>query len=135
NIPANVLSKELVKPAAGAGIHGNGVISWMPSEAQGPGAYLFTTVVSDDGVPSLKATNSFQVTVTEVNQPPVLPSQTDRTIAELTLLTVANTATDPDIPANHLSYELVNPPAGASIDANGVISWMPSETQDRRSVV
>ena len=34
----------------------NGVISWTPSEAQGPGSYTLTTVVSDG---SLSATNSF----------------------------------------------------------------------------
>src|SRR5204863_383198 len=77
----------------------------------------------------LSATNSFTVAVNEVNSAPVLAVQTDRTINELTLLTVTNTATDSDLPVNALSYQLVNPPTGASIDASGVISWTPSEAQ------
>src|SRR5439155_24317451 len=73
--------------------------------------------------------NSFTVTVNEVNSPPVLPGQADRTIAELTTLTVTNTAADADLPANVLSYQLVSPPAGASISASGVIRWTPGEGQ------
>jgi hypothetical protein len=38
------------------------------------------------------------VIVNEVNDPPVLPVQADCTIDELTTLTVANGATDPDLP-------------------------------------
>ena len=59
---------------------------------------------------------------------PALPVQTNRTINELTLLTVTNTATDTDLPANTLSYLLIGP-SGATIDANGVITWTPAEDQ------
>ena len=47
----------------------------------------------------------------------------------LTWLVVTNTASDPDLPANALSYSLVNPPDGADIDTNGVITWFPYESQ------
>jgi hypothetical protein len=40
-------------------------------------------------------------------------------------LVVTNSATDSDAPANTLTYALVNPPAGASIDASGLISYTP----------
>ena len=68
------------------------------------------------------------MTVNEVNTAPVLPLQTNLTINELTLLTVTNTATDSDIPANALTYTLFGP-TNAVIDTNGIISWMPSEAQ------
>jgi hypothetical protein len=55
----------------------------------------------------LSATNSFTVTVNEVNVPPVLPAQTNRTIGVLTTLIVTNTATDSDIPPNPLTYQLL----------------------------
>jgi hypothetical protein len=129
DIPANVLSYALVNPPPGCAIDTNGIITWMPSEAQGPGTDLITTVVTDNGTPPLSATNSFTVVVTEVNSAPVLPAQSDRAIAELTLLTVTNSATDSDIPANMLSYALMNAPAGAAIDTNGIITWTPSEAQ------
>src|SRR5207248_1600108 len=42
--------------------------------------------------------------ISAVNHPPILPAQGDRTVAELTQLTVTNTATDVDAPPNNLSY-------------------------------
>src|SRR3989475_13039999 len=69
------------------------------------------------------------VAVNEVNSAPVLPLQANRTINELTALTVTNTATDADLPANVLTYQLVSPPTGASISASGVITWTPNEAQ------
>src|SRR6266498_3968836 len=129
DLPANVLTYQLVSPPTGASISATGVISWTPGEGQGPGTATFTTIVKDNGSPALSATNSFTVTVNEVNSAPLLPGQADRTIAELTTLTVTNTATDADLPANVLTYQLVSPPTGASISANGVISWTPGEGQ------
>jgi len=126
DLPANTLTYQLINPPSGVSINASGVITWTPSEAQGPGTYTNTTVVSDGTV---SVTNSFTVTVMEVNQAPVLPAQTNRTMAELTLLTVTNTATDGDLPANALTYQLINPPSGASINASGVITWTPSEAQ------
>ena len=62
------------------------------------------TIVTD-GVAS--ATNTFDVAVSEVNVAPVFAgSPTNRTINELTLLTVTNSATDSDLPAQGLSYTL-----------------------------
>jgi len=129
DLPANTLVYTLLAAPAGTTISTNGVITWMPSEAQGPGGYTLTTVVTDDGVPALSATNSFAVTVTEVNSTPVLLPQTNRTVLELTTLLLTNNASDADIPANTLTYSLVNPPTGAVIDTNGVIAWTPTEAQ------
>src|SRR5205085_2351029 len=101
---------------------------WTPSEAQGPGLATFSTVVTDNGAP-LSATNTFTVTITEVNAAPVLPAQGSRSVPELVTLLVTNTATDADLPANNLSYALINPPSGAVISASGIISWTPSASQ------
>jgi hypothetical protein len=60
----------------------------------------------------------------------VLPAQTNRTIADLATLTVTNTATDSDVPANTLTYILLVAPTGAIINTNtGVISWTPTGSQ------
>src|SRR5205823_2266039 len=123
DLPANLLSYQLVAPPAGMTIDINGVITWTPAEVQGPSTNVITTIVTDNGVPPLSATNTFTVLVNEVNSAPALPVQTSVTMAELALLTVTNTASDSDLPANLLSYQLVSPPAGATIDANGVITW------------
>ena len=85
-------------------------------------------MVTDDATPGLSATNSFTVTVSEVNSAPVLAAQSNRTVNELTLLTVNNGATDADVPANTLSYQLIAA-AGAAIDRHGMITWTPTEAQ------
>ena len=70
------------KAPAGATIDANGVITWTPSEAQGPSTNLITAGATDNGVPPLSATNSFSVVVAEVNSAPVLPAQTNRTVSK-----------------------------------------------------
>ena len=109
-------------------VNSSGVISWTPDEAQGPGVYFINTVVTDNGAPPLSATNSFIVTVNEVNTPPVLPSQPNYIINMLTPLVVINTAADSDLPPNPLTYQLSGP-TGATIDTNGIISWTPTLAQ------
>ncbi len=129
DLPANGLSYHLEGAPAGATIDAQGVITWTPTEAQGPSTNLITVVVTDDGSPVLSATNTFTVIVSEVNTAPVLASITDQTVAELATLTVATVATDNDQPANALSYRLEGAPAGATIDAEGVITWTPTEAE------
>jgi len=120
----------LLPPAFGATIDTNGVIRWTPDETQGPGTYVLTTVATDDDPLPKSATNSFQVTVNEVNRPPLLPHpQPDWTIIATASLTVTNTATDPDVPTNSLAYTLTAAPTNAVIDPNGIITWTPSVAQ------
>jgi hypothetical protein len=130
DIPANVLTYTLISKPSGMSINpSSGAITWTPTEAQGPSTNTVTVAVTDDGSPPLSATNSFTVVVNEVNSAPILPPQPNVTIAELTILLVTNTATDSDIPTNALSYQLVNPPFGALISPNGLISWIPTPLQ------
>ena len=98
---------------------------------QGRFTFRFT-----NSTPSVSTTNTFTVVVDKENTPPVLPTQANRTINELTSLTVTNRATDSDVPPATLTYaltainiannELVS---NASISANGVITWTPAEAQ------
>jgi hypothetical protein len=126
DLPANILTYSLLVAPTNAAISSGGVITWTPTEAQGPSTNVFTTV-ANDGIASV--TNSFAVFVTEVNAAPVLLAQTNRTVTELTLLTVTNMASDLDIPTNTLSYSLAVAPTNAAISGNGVITWAPNEAQ------
>ena|GEM_PF-1388525 len=116
-----------------AGITPDGVITWTPSEAQGPSTNRFTTVVSDG---YLMASNTFLITVNEVNNSrPALPPQSDRSIVALEAMSVVNSATDSDIPST-LSYTLtaVKLPGNtaipnATISGEGVIAWTPTQAQ------
>ncbi len=70
------------------------------------------------------------ISVTGINDPPVLGTILNKAVDELTLLSFAATATDPDIPANTLTFTLEGiPPAGASITSGGAFSWTPTEAQ------
>jgi hypothetical protein len=126
DLPANTVSYALLDPPEGASIDGQGVIRWSPTEAQGPGTNVFETLATDDGVPPMSATNSFTVIVTEVNAPPVLPIQTTQTVVGMQTLVITNSASDPDVPANLLTYTLLAAPTNAVIDALGIITWTPA---------
>ena len=126
--PSSAFTYVLLNPPAGAAIDTNGVISWIPSEAQGPGTNVITTILADNRSPPLSATNSFTVVVTELNVAPVLPAQADRALVGQQALVVTNTASDADLPVNSLTYVLSGP-VGAVIDTNGIVTWMPSVGQ------
>jgi hypothetical protein len=138
NTPPQALSYELLNPPAGASISSAGLITWTPTIAQGGATYTLTVRVTDAGAPPLSATASFDVVVSEYvpepNVAPVLPSQPDRTVTvnDWTtggVLTVNNAATDANLPPQNLTYELLNPPAGATISQSGVITWTPTAEQ------
>jgi len=59
-----------------------GVFSWTPTKAQGPGPYTMTITVTDTGTPALSDSETIQITVTEVNQAPVLGAIGNRTVDE-----------------------------------------------------
>jgi hypothetical protein len=62
------------------------------------------------------------------NKPPVIDPITDRTVNELQNVSFKITASDPDA-GQTLTFDLLNPPAGASITTDGDFSWTPTETQ------
>ncbi len=129
DIPLNNLNFSLVSAPPGSMLDPiTGVFTWTPAEDQGPSTNQIVVSVSDDGVPSLTTTDSFAVVVQEVNVAPVPPAITGQQIVEGYELVVTNTASDPDIPTNALSYSFISAPAGATIDGSGVIHWTPGET-------
>jgi hypothetical protein len=134
NIHAVTTGYGLVGAPSGMSINGSGIITWTPGTNQVGTTNLITTVVTNNDAfdlvnPQLTATNTFKVVVNGTHNGPSLPVQANATINELTTLIVTNTATDNDIPATGLTYQLVSPPAGATIDANGIISWSPTQAQ------
>ena len=120
DVPPQTLGYSLLVGPTNASIDTNGVISWTPTEAQGPSTNTITTV-APDGIAS--ATNSFVVTVTETNGAPVFDgTPLDIEIVELTLLSVTNSASDSDVDPTMS----VNSTAayGRSIGDSGAVSVM-----------
>ncbi len=131
DLPANALTFRLIDAPVGASIApATGDFVWIPTEAQGPGSYTFTVRVTDNGSPLLFDEEEIVVTVAEVNATPVLATIGDQSVNELATLSFAATATDPDLPANALTFSLIDAPVGASIaPATGDFVWVPTETQ------
>jgi uncharacterized repeat protein (TIGR01451 family) len=108
----------------------NGVFTWVTTEANGPSTNTIAITVMDNGSPSMSTTQSFVVVVLETNAAPVLGTISNETAIEGTTLSITNTASDPDLPANVLTFSLENAPAGAEINpTNGVFTWTPGEAQ------
>lgn len=132
DLPAQTLTFSLTSAPLGAAIDPTtGVFTWTPSEAQGPGTFTFTVVVSDGITPT---SQSITVTVNEVNAAPVLAPIGNKTVDELTVLSFSASGSDVDVPAQTLAYSLVGAPAGASINAStGAFTWTPTEAQGPNS--
>jgi CSLREA domain-containing protein len=116
-----------------------GDFGWTPSELQGPGVYKLKVVATDG---DFAGSEQITITVAEVNAAPVLGPISDNAVNEGSAVGFTASATDVDLPAQTLSYSLVDGstdcddvttcmvPAGASIHSNsGVFSWTPSEAQ------
>jgi hypothetical protein len=129
DVPPQGLTSSLVSAPNGMSINpATGVITWTPAQTNSPSTNTITVVTTDNGYPPLSATNIFTVVVVEVNVPPVPPVPGATNINDLALLTVINTAFETNIHSS-LSYQLVNPPGGAGISSNGIITWTPGLSQ------
>ncbi len=129
DLPVQSLTFSLSGAPTGATISTTGVFSWTPSEAQGPGSYTFDVIVSDNGAPSLTDSETITVTVSEINQSPILASIGNQSIAELNTLSFTALATDADLPAQNLIFSLLGEPTGASISSTGQFSFTPTLAQ------
>jgi hypothetical protein len=105
------------------------VFNWTPTEAQGPSTNAITMIVTDNGSPPLSTARIFTVAVLESNEPPVLAPIADYSIHAGMTLTITNSASDPDIPTNTLTFQVNPGPAGASVDpTNGIFTWTPDNS-------
>ncbi|HXV69947.1 MAG TPA: Ig-like domain-containing protein [Acidimicrobiia bacterium] len=108
---------------AGAIMTSDGLFAWTPSEAQGPGTYVFDVVVGDNGTPTLSDSETITVLVQEKNDPPAVASPGNQTNGEGDSVSMPIMASDPDVPADTLTWSANDLPPGLSIDAStGVIS-------------
>jgi hypothetical protein len=135
DVPANLLSYELIAAPPGLTIDAHtGAMSWTPEETQGPSTNLITVTVKDQNLsaaqPELRATNTFEVVVREVNSPPVLPNRDPQSIRYGSLLSFTPLFEDSDVPANSVSFELISGPTNLTVEPTaGLISWVPAPGQ------
>ncbi|NOS71733.1 MAG: S8 family serine peptidase [Verrucomicrobia bacterium] len=139
DLPANALTFTLFAAPTNAVLNQtDGVFAWTPVEAQGPGTNVITIIVTDDGLPSLSATQSFTVIVLETNEPPTLAAVSNHYVVVGEQITITNLAFDADLPENFLTFSLLNAPTNATIDpTNGLIEWtpLPSQSSSTNNIV
>ncbi len=109
NVVVNVLTDELVEETESVTLTlapGSGYLSGTPDNA--------TITIAD----------------ANTNRPPVLAATGDQTLFAGQTLMLTNTATDPDLPPQTLTFGLISAPAGLTLDpASGVLAWRPTMTQ------
>jgi len=128
--PPQTLTFALANAPAGSTINSaTGEFSWTPNETHGPGLHAVAVRVTDSGNPPRSASRSFNIRVSEVNQPPVLAPIADAAIDETNPMSFRVTATDPDQPIQKLTFSLgAGAPTGAAIDPiTGEFTWTPGE--------
>jgi hypothetical protein len=125
-IPAASITFSLGPDApAGASISLDGVFYWTPTEAQS-GPYHFTVTVSNGALTDSKIVN---ITVVEVEQPPVLTVPGPQTVEIGTLLIFSISATNPDVD-DLPTLSASGVPSGASFDRDlGSFVWTPGNGQ------
>ena len=108
DVPAQALTYSVTGLPSGATFNaGTRTFSWIPSESQGGTAPSITFRVTDNGVGLLYDEETIVVTVGEVNVAPVLAAIGAKSVNEGVLLTFTVSATDTDVPAQALTYSLM----------------------------
>ncbi|MBD3322318.1 MAG: tandem-95 repeat protein [Chitinivibrionales bacterium] len=102
-----------------------GEIAWTPGEGvTSSGAVTLT--VTDDGTPNQSDTETFTVSVTQVNDPPQITSTAPASATEHQQYSYTPSATDPE--SGTLTWGLSNQPNGMTINSSsGEITWTPGE--------
>ena len=103
-----------------------GIITWQPTNAQALAQTANVVVAASDGKGG-SATQSFTITISNVNDAPVIHSTAVTIATQDIAYTYALNATDAD--NNDLSYNLTTAPSGMSVNSNGVIGWTPNNAQ------
>ncbi len=122
---------ELMSGPAGMTINAaTGELTWTPDELAGDSSASVTIGVHDfPDPPHREDTVTFDVSVKEDNQPPVLDinSAITRLATPGASFQVQLAATDPDIPANTVTFSSPpgRNPAGLTIAPNGLLQWTP----------
>lgn len=108
----------------------SGVLSWLPTEEQGPGTYSITVRVEDDGDPVMSASQNLTVFVGEVNATPELAVIADVITTPGSAVSFTAIASDGDFPAQSLIFSLGDgAPVDASLDPlTGTFAWTPGLT-------
>lgn len=130
DVPANSLGFSLEGDVpAGLTLSTAGLLTWLPGEALGGTVHTVRYRVTDNGSPVASSAAEVQISVLEVNNPPVFSQPGPVTLDELGQLDVSLVASDPEGTAVRFRLE-GTVPAGLRLDeSTGRIQWTPTEDQ------
>ena len=118
--PDEVLTYTVTAGPAAIVIDATGALSWTPVQAN-VGEQAITVEVSDQSAET--ASQSFSVTVVEVDEPPTINSVPVLAALEDAQFNYAIVAADEEDEA--LEYFLNTAPAGMTVDVDGLVTWLP----------
>jgi len=125
------LTYSMDQAPSGMTVNSSALISWTPSAGQ-TGAQSCIVRVTDQA--SAYATQSFTVTVTSVNHPPEITTNSLKAAAEDAPFRDTVRATDPD--GNNIYWFVVAGPESLSIGmSTGIITWMPRQANVGNNLV
>ena len=105
-----------------------GLISGTVDPTAGANSPYTTTITVDDQTGNT-ASETFTWTITNTNRNPTLDPIADATITETDVFSLTAIATDPDLPADTITYSATGLPAGATINpTSGALTINPNET-------
>ena len=108
----------------------SGLFTWTPLPEQTASINLITVRVTDSGAPPKSDATTFMVRVAATNTPPTFDAISDKLVYLGQTISFTAHATDPDAPAQTLTYGLVAGPNGAGVDpASRFFSWTPTAGQ------
>jgi len=117
--------------AGGAGA-GQYVFLRLSTDAPQTGGTTRYTLTSAEGGETGPPDTRPQInyTTSASNTAPVLATNSNQSLIAGQTLTFTNSATDADVPAQTLTFSLLSPPSGATINpSNGVFTWRPTMAQ------
>lgn len=135
---SNLEFKLLSDAPAGAKIDAStGKFEWKPDETQGPKDYTFKIMakVKQEGQALDVDEKLFSISVGEQFDAPKMETPDTFSVKEHDLLKVQLEAKDINVPAVGIRYELLEGPAGMSIDGRtGMLQWKPQENDGGTNV-
>ncbi len=103
-------------PSGSSFVTSTGVLTWGTGENDGPSTHTGIVIVASDG--TFSASQTFDITITEVNVNPTADAKT-ATTNEDTPVSVTLSGADTDVPVQTLTYAVASGPTNGSVSVIG----------------
>ncbi|MEE1613861.1 Ig-like domain-containing protein [Microvirga sp. CF3016] len=124
DVDGDALTYELVAPVAGLTLNANGSFSYEPADDfTGNVTFQYKAKDSNGGT---SAAQTFTITVTQPNRAPVAATTGNSASGDEDKILIGELPDATDADGDDLTYELVAPVAGLTLNADGTFSYAPA---------